>query len=168
MNTERAASKAKLDRRLTRRPADQWAYVWKSKADARAKQLVLQLTAGSKSGAGSYRILARALVAAGVPAPRRGFWTALAAKRLSDRLRCREASKKQTMPAEGSSITRRLNYREFSETVRPHLRDATATGAESLNGIARYLNRNEVRSHNGQLWSPSKVLHLRRVLKQTE
>jgi hypothetical protein len=97
-----------------------------------------------------------------------GFWTALAAKRLSERLRRAEASQEKAFPNEVSSITRRQNYREFSETIRPHLRDANAAGVESLNAIARYLDHQKIRSYTGQLWSPSSVLHLRQVLQRAE
>ncbi|MDB5508579.1 MAG: hypothetical protein JWL93_1048 [Hyphomicrobiales bacterium] len=168
MNAESGASKAKSNRQRARQLANRWAYVRTAKADARAKQLVPELTVRLQSGAGSYRILALALVAAGLPAPRMGFWTALAAKRLSERVRRAEASQEGAFPTEVSSITRRQNYREFSKTVRWHLREASAAGVESLNGIARHLNRQKVRSFTGQLWSPSSVLHLRQVLQRAE
>jgi len=168
MNAESGASKAKSNRQRARQLASRWAYVRTAKADARARQLLSELAASQLSHAGSYRTLALALAAAGLPAPQQGFWTALAAKRLSKRLRRAEVSKTENLPVDLSTITRRQNYRAFSEMVRPHLRDAQAAGVESLNGMARYLNRRKVRSYTGQLWSSSSVLHLRQVLQRAE
>jgi hypothetical protein len=66
-------------------------------------------------------------------------------------------------PAAGG-ITRRQDYREFAETVRPHIRDALVTGKTSATEVAHYLNGHRVRSHTGKLWSPSSVRYLRQVL----
>jgi hypothetical protein len=61
----------------------------------------------------------------------------------------------QSVTHSAAGITRRQNYREFAETVRPHIDDARAAGQMSAMSIASYLNRRGVRSHTGKLWSTS-------------
>jgi hypothetical protein len=72
--------------RRSRAAAARSVAIRRAEANANAQQLVPALTAAWKAGATSYRSLARAPVAAGVPAPRGGVWTAMAVKRVLDRL----------------------------------------------------------------------------------
>jgi hypothetical protein len=74
-------------------------------------------------------------------------------------------SEKQSGAATALGITRRQDYREFAETVRPHFNDALAAGQVSTIGIARYLNRQGVRSHTGRVWTKWSVNLLRKVLE---
>lgn len=64
-----------------------------------------------------------------------------------------------------SGVTRRQKYREFAETVRPHILEALAAGNKTGMDIARYLNRHRVRSHTGKLWSESSIRYLRQILE---
>jgi hypothetical protein len=86
MHPERDESKSMASTRRGRAGADRSAAIRTANADARAQQLVPALTVAWKAGATTYRQMARALVTAGVPAPRGGIWTAMAVKRVLDRL----------------------------------------------------------------------------------
>jgi hypothetical protein len=71
-------------------------------------------------------------------------------------------------PASAAGETKREQYLEFAERVRPHIVAAIKSGKTGHTEIARYLNHCRIRPHLGNRWTLASVRYLRERLDEVD